>query len=102
MENNFSISGETTVWTRPTDSGSKTDCHFCPQCGTRIFHSGHNRPGMITVKGGTLDNPGAAKMVAHIWVRSKQSWLVLSDGLPQVDTQPVALEDWMKLLEGDL
>ena len=98
IESQFAIQGDLDVWSRPTDSGSVTDCYFCPECGTRLYHSGRNREGMITVKGGSLDDPEALTLLGHVWVRSKPSWLVLSDGLPQVETQPQTLDDWLAFL----
>lgn len=92
------VEGETASWRRATDSGSHTDCHFCPTCGTRLYHAGANRPGMVTVKGGSLDRAQDLDPVAHIWVCSKQDWVVLPDGVPQWETQPQTLEEWMELL----
>lgn len=98
MERSLSIDGEMGLWTRPTDSGSLTECYFCTQCGSRLYHSGRNRPGLVTVKGGSLDDPSNVQMLGHIWVKSKPDWLVLSDGLPQLETQPQTMEEWTEFL----
>ena len=98
MEASLSITGLTQSWRRPTDSGSHTRCFFCPTCGTRLYHAGENRPGMVTIKGGSLDDAASLDPVAHIWVRSKQDWVVLSEGVPQWETQPATTEEWMELL----
>ncbi|MEL7190318.1 MAG: GFA family protein [Pseudomonadota bacterium] len=95
----FDLTGELHCWSRSTDSGSNTDCFFCPKCGSRLYHSGANRPGLITVKGGSLDNARDLQLAAHIWVKSKQDWLQLSDGLPQWKTQPQTNEEWMAILK---
>lgn len=97
----LTVKGEMRVWSRPTDSGSVTDCHFCPRCGSRIYHSGRGAREWITVKGGSLDHPGAVPLVAHVWVRSKAVWLELPEGLPQWETQPQGLEEWKRLLGWD-
>jgi len=98
LENAFTITGETRRWERPTDSGSVTECYFCPKCGTRLYHSGRNRPGLITVKGGSLDDAGAVDFLAHIWVSRKAPWIDLPEHLPQWETQPQSLEEWKELL----
>ncbi len=98
LEDAFTLHGETHIWSRPTDSGSVTDCHFCPKCGTRLFHSGRNRPGLITIKGGSLDHPSAVEFLAHIWVKRRLPWIDLPKDLPQWETQPVTLEEWKDLL----
>ncbi len=92
------VDGETESWRRPTDSGSHTNCHFCKTCGSRLFHAGENRPGLVTIKGGSLDNAVELDPVAHIWTRSKQSWVVLPEGVPQWETQPQTQSEWMELL----
>lgn len=98
FEADFTIKGETQVWSRPTDSGSITDCHFCPKCGSRLYHSGRSGREWVTVKGGSFDEPGAIPLVANIWVRRKASWIALPEGLPQWETQPQSLDEWKDLL----
>ncbi len=98
MKTNLEIEGETAVWRRPTDSGSHTNCHFCPRCGSRLYHAGDNRPFMVTIKGGSLDESQTLDPIAHIWTKSKQDWVLLPEDVPQWDTQPATQEEWMKLL----
>ncbi|MFL0356353.1 GFA family protein [Erythrobacter sp. GH1-10] len=98
MLSSLTIDGETASWRRPTDSGSHTICHFCAQCGSRVYHASENRPGMVTIKGGSLDCAVDLEPVAHIWTRSKQHWVVLPDGVPQWETQPQSQSEWMELL----
>jgi hypothetical protein len=98
MRANFEIEGAVKSWQRPTDSGSVTDCHFCQQCGSRIYHAGANRPGMVTVKGGSLDRADTLAPIAHIWTSSRQTWFALPEGLPQWETQPVGETEWMAML----
>ncbi|MEM7664246.1 MAG: GFA family protein [Pseudomonadota bacterium] len=93
----LAIEGETRSWRRPTDSGSHTDCHFCPECGTRLYHAGANRPGMVTIKGGSLDRADELQPVAHIWIRSRQRWFDLPEGVPQWETQP-SEDEWLTML----
>ncbi|MDJ0643527.1 MAG: GFA family protein [Erythrobacter sp.] len=94
----LAIEAELQTWRRPTDSGSQTDCYFCPQCGTRLYHAGANRPGMVTVKGGSLDDAASLTPVAHIWTKSRQSWFALPEDVPHWETQPQSQEEWMELL----
>jgi len=98
MRASLDITGETASLRRPTDSGSHTDCHFCTNCGTRLYHAGTNRPGMVTVKGGSLDHAGIIRPVAHIWTASKQYWVVLPEEVPTWEKQPETQEEWMELL----
>lgn len=98
LEAAFSLKGELGKYSRKTDSASHTDCYFCPRCGTRLYHDGTNRPGLITVKGGSLDEAGTLEPLAHIWTRSKQEWIVLPGDAVQFETQPNDTQEWMQLL----
>lgn len=100
MLNNLTIIGDLQSWGRATASGSVTECYFCAICGTRIFHAGRNRPGMVTVKGGTLDDTAALEPIAHIWNSSKQPWLDLPGDVAQWKEQPRDLAQWATLLTG--
>lgn len=98
MKTSLTLEGEVHSWRRPTDSGSHTNCHFCSACGSRLYHAGENRPGLVTIKGGSFDNAADLKPVAHIWVKSAAHWIVLPDDVPQWQTQPETMEEWMTLL----
>ena len=98
FEASVKFDGEMASWRRATDSGSYTDCYFCHKCGSRIYHSGANRPGMITIKGGSLDQSQSLRPVAHIWMRSSVGWLELPSNVPQWETQPQDEAEWMRML----
>ena len=99
LEDDFGVTGELSNWGRTTHSGSYTDCYFCPKCGTRLYHSGHNRPGLITVKGGSFDKAEDLTFAAHVWVSRKVAWIDLPEDASQWQTQPQTLEEWMTLLD---
>lgn len=75
-----------------------TVCWFCAQCGSRVYHEGRSRPGFVTVKGGSLDEPQGVPIVAHIWTRSRRTDLILDPALPQWDTQPEGEVEWQSLI----
>ncbi|MEM6909347.1 MAG: GFA family protein [Pseudomonadota bacterium] len=94
----LAIEGKLASWRRPTDIGSYTNCYFCPECGTRLFHEGENRPGLVTIKGGSLDDSDAAVLTAHIWTKRKLAWVELPDNLPRWETQPSNQNEWAQML----
>ena len=53
---------------------------------------------MITLKGGSLDDPATVEFLAHIWVKRRLPWIDLPEDLPQWETQPGTLEEWKDLL----
>ena len=90
----LTVEGTMAAYERPTDSGSRTKCWFCPECGTRIYHQSARSPDRVTLKGGTLDDPSELEPDAHLWVSRKQAWLTLPPDVPTYDTQPEDLAAW--------
>lgn len=81
------IQGKTKKWTRATDSDTMMDCHFCPECGSRLWHmvldESDPGPALVSVKGGTLDDSVDLSSCKHIWVSRKLDGVIIPDGAPQ-------------------
>jgi hypothetical protein len=79
----FAVEGDTRTATLPTGSGAGCDLTFCSECGTYITvrYRYHPVP-VIAVRSGTLDDTGKVTPQAHIFTRSKQSWLSLPEDAP--------------------
>ncbi|MEO1265084.1 MAG: GFA family protein [Pseudomonadota bacterium] len=92
------VTGPLATYVRPTDSGTSTTCHFCPKCGTRIYHQSARSTDNVTLKGGTLDDPSDLSPAAHIWTRRKHSWIAIPDDAPQFPEQPDDLKAWRDTL----
>jgi hypothetical protein len=73
-------SGSPSVWQRPTASGARLACKFCPNCGTRLFHQGSDSLDTLSIKGGTLDDGPDLSQVVHIWTASKLPGVVIPPG----------------------
>lgn len=92
----LTVSGETKIWSRHTDSGNTTNCHFCPECGTRLYHQGTHRRAeevIISLKGGTLEHIGLLEPVGHIWLKSAQAGFRCDPGTLQYHHQPESYDD---------
>lgn len=86
----ISFSGELKEWSRSSDSGNTNTAMFCPNCGNRIYHVNPEQPDLIKLKLKPVD-PDCAHLfepTAHVWVREKQSWYVIPDGVDVFETQP--------------
>ena len=96
----LNVEGTLNIYERPTDRGSLTHCYFCPQCGTRIYHQSKRSPDIVTLKGGTLDDASKLEPIAHLWIRSKQPWLLLpkTANTALYETQPENLKKWRDTL----
>ena len=80
--------GAPRLWTRPTDSGNRLDCWFCADCGGRIWHASSGFPRILSVKGGTLDDPPDLSRAAHIWTASKLPGVLVPEGAPSFPGEP--------------
>ena len=80
--------GQLRKWTRSADSGNTNDCYFCAGCGNRIYHQNPDKPRIIKLKPGTLDDVSVIAPEMHVWVKSKQPWVQIPQGIKQYDTQP--------------
>ena len=88
------LSGTPACYERPAASGAATRCYFCETCGTRLYHKSSSSPGILTLKGGTLNNPEALPLVAHLWTSRKHPWIALPADMEQYETQPDDLKAW--------
>lgn len=93
--NALELTGDLKIWVRQTDSGNTTNCHFCPQCGTRVFHQGTHRKdpeAVVSIKGGSLDNIRLLEPVGHIWLKSAQAGFRADPQALRFEGQPESYE----------
>lgn len=78
----LTATGPLVVYELTSPSGRISTQRMCGVCHTRIFNSNSARPGIVVVRAGTLDRSDELDAVAHIWVKRKQPWLHLPEGVP--------------------
>lgn len=82
------------AWLSGTDylahhySSSTTKRSFCKQCGSNLINTYDDKPDIIGLPLGGLDNLNAIKPIAHIFVKYKAPWYEILDDLPQYDEWP--------------
>lgn len=81
--------GESRVWRRQTNSGKTLACHFCGDCGTRIWHRDEPEEAEISIKGGSLDVAPDLTRAIHIWTRSALPGVVIPPGATTFPQEPV-------------
>lgn len=79
-------------------SGAVSTLSGCPTCKSRLIAENSTRPGLATLRVGTLDNAGAFAPAAHLWIKSKQPWFELPADAVTLDEQPRTNEEWLELL----
>jgi hypothetical protein len=98
----FLLTGKPNVYKRSTDSGTSTNCFYCSNCGTRVYHQSARSPEMVTIKGGTLDEITSLPVLAHLWTKRKHVWIELPSNAEIYETQPADLKQWRNELVSKL
>jgi hypothetical protein len=75
------ITGELRDYPSTADSGRRMHRRFCPICGVQMFSEAEERPHLIVVRAGTLDDPEIAVAGAVIWTASAPSWAYIDPDL---------------------
>ena len=94
----LSVTGELVSGERTQPSGAIGTIFACTKCLVRIYSKNSTRPGMATVKAGTLDDSQQIAPKFHLWMKSKQPWVTLPEGPVTLDEQPASTAEWMQLL----
>jgi hypothetical protein len=68
----------------PRDDGSTQTIFRCPACQVAVY-SQYGHPGVLFVRGGTLDAPSRFEPDVHIFTRSKLDWVTLPASTPAFD-----------------
>ncbi len=95
----FSVQGETIEGKRQLPSGATGTVRACAKCLTRLHAINSSRPGLVIVRAGTLDDSASLEPKAHMWVKSKQPWMTIPEGVRTYETQPENQGDWIEILE---
>jgi hypothetical protein len=88
----FTLTGESAAMTREAPSGGVTRYFICPDCHVRIGSSNSSRPGMVLLRGGSLDDPAPLRPFLHMWVKRKRDWIAIPDDMAQFDETPTAAQ----------
>lgn len=92
------IDGELDVGHFTQPSGVQSSISGCAVCKARIYATNDQREGMASLRCGTLDASTSLDLRHHIWVGSKQEWVVLPTNALTMDEQPRGAAEWVKFL----
>jgi len=77
-ENEVNVtSGELKLFEHKLDSGSLMTKRFCPNCGSQIFAENSNRPGVISVKVGSIDNANFVKPDVNLYTANALNFITI-------------------------
>lgn len=101
MEKDLEIEGDLNEGRSIKPSGAVSRIMGCAKCMSRIYAVNAHRPGLAGIRVGTLDNSKEISPAAHIWIKSKQPWIIIADDVPTLETQPQSSEEWLQFVGPD-
>lgn len=72
------ITGKFSKFQSTVDRGNKIHGKFCSKCGTHLFSEAEERPTIIVVRAGTLNDSKIVKIEGLIWTSDAPSWAYLN------------------------
>jgi len=81
------LEGELHDYPSTAESGNRMHRRFCPRCGVHVTSEAEERPQIIVIRMGTLDEPERFAPQANIWVSAAPEWAHIDAGLPQFPGQ---------------
>jgi hypothetical protein len=82
------VTGELADYASTADSGSHMHRRFCPKCGVHVISQADERPHMVILRAGTLDDASLAAPRGTIWTKSAPAWALIDPALPRFEGQP--------------
>ena len=73
-EDQVQLTGEARTWTRVADSGRRVHYNFCPQCGSTVFYTHDNWPGLLAVPVGAFADPSFSAPHFSVYEHRKHGW----------------------------
>jgi hypothetical protein len=93
----LTVDGEILRGEHVQPSGAIAGIYACKACLTRVYTDNNARPGIANLRAGTLDSSPSMVPAAHLWVQSKQPWVVIPPDAVVMETQPADVAGWMAI-----
>jgi hypothetical protein len=81
------ITGRLADYASAADSGAHMHRGFCPTCGTPVTSSAEERPHLLFIRAGTLDDPDLMAPEAVIWTSQAPRWATIPADIPSYTAQ---------------
>jgi len=88
-EKNFEITGEVNNYTHLSDAGNNMTKYFCPNCGSQVFGKNSGRPGIITIRAGTVNEKDIIKPIRNLFLKSKVPSTPINSNLEACEGMPL-------------
>ena len=87
-EENFEITGEVNNYSHLSDAGNNMTKYFCPKCGSQVFGKNSGRPGIITIRAGTVNEKDIIKPIRNLFLKSKVPSTPINSNLEACEGMP--------------
>lgn len=87
-EESVTLTGDTSAYSRPANSGNVVTRHFCPTCGAPVFSRNSGMPGMLFLRASSLDDMEVFRPQLHVFASRAASWDKPGEGIPAFDLMP--------------
>ena len=88
-EKNFEITGEVNNYSHLSDAGNNMTKYFCPKCGSQVFGKNSGRPGIITIRAGTVNEKDIIKPIRNLFLKSKVPSTPINSNLEACEGMPL-------------
>lgn len=86
-ESALTVTGPVVVYEIVTEDRTSSQ-RLCGTCHARLYNTNTRRPGVVVLRGGTLDQSEELECRAHIFTNYKQAWVQLDPDVPQWPEAP--------------
>lgn len=83
------VQGTMSQFEHVADSGSRRVKEFCANCGSQLFGYGTSRPGMKSIKVGSIDDASFVKPTANLYASRALPFSHIDDDLDNFEEMPV-------------
>jgi hypothetical protein len=87
-ESALQIKGTPKVYRHKSDSGSDMEKLFCPDCGSQMFGRNSNRPNVMSIRAGVLDQTAEVKPGVNVYMSSRIESTPIDPNLKAFDKMP--------------
>ena len=80
--------GQPSSFTHSADSGNSMTKEFCADCGSQLFGHGALRPGVRSIKVGSIDDAGFVKPMVNLYLKRALPYLQVDRSIDCFDGMP--------------
>lgn len=81
LSDRVEVEGESKLFSRNSDSGSRVMFHFCPSCGSTVYWEPARKPDMIGVAVGAFADASFPMPDQSVWDDKRHAWIRFPDAM---------------------